>query len=320
MRIRNLDLQGNVFLAPMAGITDSPFRRVVQGFGVSALWTEMISADGILRSPQAFSTTELNGHSVPTIFQIYGTNPAVMAEAARRVVNRGAAGVDVNMGCPARKIVHKGAGAALMKDLPLAARIVRTIRSATDGPLTVKIRSGWDEHTQNAATFARAMESEGADAIIVHSRSRSRRHSGPASMEILQQVKEAVQIPVIGNGGIKDIHDAADMVVRTGCDGVMVGRGALGRPWLPGRVLKRLAADNSAAEEKIPVVDVVRLHFQFQLETLEQKRAVYRMRKHLGWYSKGLAGGTEFRRLVFRQLDPDEVLHLITEWFADYVA
>ncbi|MBI5571833.1 MAG: tRNA dihydrouridine synthase DusB [Desulfomonile tiedjei] len=320
MRIGNLELQGNVFLAPMAGITDSPFRRVVQGFGVSALWTEMISADGILRSPQAFATTELSGHLVPTIFQIYGTNPAVMAEAALRVVNRGAAAVDVNMGCPARNIVHKGAGAALMKDLPLAARIVATIRSATERPLTVKIRSGWDEQTQNAATFAQAMESEGADAIVVHSRSRSRRHSGPASMEVLQQVKDSVHIPVIGNGGIQEVHDAADMVERTGCDGVMVGRGALGRPWLPGRILKRLAAGAPAEEEKIPVVDVVRLHFRLQLESLERKRAVYRMRKHLGWYSKGLASGTEFRRLVFRELDPDRVLDLVTTWFADYVA
>ena len=194
MKIGPLEVKGNVFLAPMAGITDPPFRRVVQQFGASAVWTEMISAQGLLMNPDAFGTMDLDGHVVPTVFQIYGTNPDVMGEAARIVVDQGASALDINMGCPARQVVHKGAGAALMQDIPLASRIVRAVRRAAPIALTVKIRSGWSAGNQNAPEFARAMEAEGADAVIVHCRSRDNRHSGPVSMEILAEVKNAVRI------------------------------------------------------------------------------------------------------------------------------
>ncbi len=243
MKIGTLEVNGNVFLAPMAGITDTAFRKVVQQFGVSAVWTEMMNAEGLIKNRHAFRTMDLDGHVVPTVFQIYGRDPDVIAEAARVAVDQGAAAVDINMGCPARKIVFKGSGAALMQNVSLASRIVRSVRRAAPVALTVKIRSGWSEQDQNAPEFARAMEAEGADAVIVHSRSRSMRHSGPASMDILREVKNAVRIPVIGNGGISGIHDALDMMKRSGCEGVMVGRGALGRPWVPGRILKALAKE-----------------------------------------------------------------------------
>ena len=356
MKIGPLEVDGNVFLAPMAGITDPPFRRVVQQFGVSAVWTEMISAPGLVKNPNAFATMDLDGHVVPTVFQLYGTDSDAMAEAARIVVDKGAAGLDINMGCPARKIVFKGAGAALMQDTPLASRIVRAVRRAVPVALTVKIRSGWSADNQNAPEFAAAMEAEGADGVIVHSRSRSVRHSGPVSLDTLEAVKNAVQIPVIGNGGISGTKDALDMLRRSGCEGVMVGRGALGRPWFPGTIIKALKGTdspichcgkcdrpesspymprtdedagaagsaggkagllNACSTQTISVHQVIRTHFRYQLERLDALRAVHRMRKHLVWYSGGMPCGAEFRRQVFRVEDPQVVMQLVEQWFAD---
>ncbi len=315
MKIGTLEVNGNVFLAPMAGITDTAFRKVVQQFGVSAVWTEMMNAEGLVKNRHAFRTMDLDGHVVPTVFQIYGRDPDVMAEAALVAVDQGAVAVDINMGCPARKIVFKGSGAALMQNVSLASRIVRSVRRAAPVALTVKIRSGWSEQDQNAPEFARAMEAEGADAVIVHSRSRSMRHSGPVSMDILREVKNAVQIPVIGNGGISGFHDALDMMRRSGCEGVMVGRGALGRPWVPGSILKALAKGSLVEERTISLSEVIRTHFRYQLEEIESLRAVRRMRKHLVWYSNGLSCGAAFRRQVFRVEDPEEVMQLVEKWF-----
>jgi tRNA-dihydrouridine synthase B len=319
MRLRNLDVRGNVFLAPMAGITNPPFRRMVQHFGVSALWTEMISARGMLMSRNACRTAELVGHETPTVFQIFGADPEIMAEAARRIEAMGAAAVDVNMGCPVRKVVVKGAGAALMNNVPLAGSIVAAIRKAIGIALTVKIRSGWDEFHQNAAEVAHCVESEGADAVIVHSRTRSREHSGPPSLSVLQEVKAAVRIPVIGNGGIVHVEDAVRMLSHTGCDGVMIGRGVLGRPWLPAWVLNGLGFVGHRPAQGMRLLDVIRMHFQYQIECLGFLTAVRTMRKHLAWYSRGLPDSTEFRRTVFREDAPDRVMELLEQWFGDAI-
>jgi tRNA-dihydrouridine synthase B len=315
MKIGTLEVKGNVFLAPMAGITDSTFRKVVQQFGVSAVWTEMMNAEGLIKNRNAFRTMDLAGHVVPTVFQLYGRDPDVIAEAARVVVDQGAAALDINMGCPARKIVFKGAGAALMQNISLASRIVRSVRRVTPVALTVKIRSGWDDKNRNAPEFALAMEAEGADAVIVHSRSRSVRHAGPVSMDILGEVKNALRIPVIGNGGITGINDALDMLKRSGCAGVMVGRGALGRPWTPGRILKAFNQGPLIKERAISVLEVIRTHFHYHLEAFDALRAVRRMRKHLAWYSKGLSDGAAFRRQVFRVEEPEIVMQLVEKCF-----
>jgi tRNA-dihydrouridine synthase B len=315
MRIGSLEIEGNVFLAPMAGITDTPFRRLVQEFGVSAVWTEMISANGVSVASDTFRTMELVGHRVPTVFQISGKDPAIMAQAARQVQDRGAAAVDVNMGCPVRKVVSKGSGAALMKDLVLAGRIVGAMRKVVTVPLTVKIRSGWDEMHQNAAELARVLESEGADALTIHSRSRSRAHSGPASMDVIQQVKESVRIPVIGNGGIVEVEGAVTMMEKTGCDGVMIGRGALGRPWMPGQVLSHFTGRPACCNRWSTFSEVIREHFRYMLEWWETLVAVRRMRKHLAWYSKGFSRGCEFRQKVFRLEDPERVMDHVEEFF-----
>ncbi len=319
MKIGNLEVLGNVFLAPMAGITDPPFRKTVQRFGVSALWTEMISADGLIKGRVTFPTMDLGDHTVPTVFQIFGKDPAVMAEAARIVEGRGAAAVDINMGCPSRKIVKKGAGAALLKDLPLAANIVKAVRRSIQIPLTVKIRSGWDEKTQNAPIVAKLLESEGTDAIVLHSRCRSRLHSGEVSLEMIREVRGSVDIPVIGNGGIKCEQEATSMIADTQCDGVMVGRGALGRPWLPGRILEHLGHTPPFPRGTISLTDVIRDHFVYHLEWWDSLTTVRRMRKHWGWYSKGFSGGTEFRKTIFREDDPKRVISSVEDFFGKAV-
>lgn len=319
MKIGNLETQGNVFLAPMAGITDPPFRKTVQRFGVSALWTEMISADGLIKGRVAYPTMDLSGHEVPTIFQICGKDPLIMAEAARTVEGRGASAVDVNMGCPSRKIVHRGAGSALMKNLSLAGRIVRAVRRSVTVPLTVKIRSGWDEKSQNAPELAKILEAEGADAVILHSRCRSRMHSGEVSLQMIREVKETVGIPVIGNGGLGSAQDAVAMMAETRCDGVMVGRGALGRPWLPGQILEHLGRPSLRLHNTLTLFHVIRDHFLYHLEWWNTSTTVRRMRKHLGWYSKGFAGGCEFRRSVFKEDDLDRVISSVEDFFGEAV-
>jgi len=315
MKIGILELVGNIFLAPMAGITDPPFRRIVQSFGVSALWTEMISAHGLLTAPGRFRTLKLGGHTVPTIFQISGNEPGMMAEAARGLQDLGAAAIDINMGCPARRIVCNGAGAALMKNLPLAGKIVAAVRMGVKIPVTAKIRSGWNDQTHNAPALARIIEDEGADAVIIHSRSYSNKHSGPASLKVIEEVKQAVKIPVIGNGGIQDVRDAETMLGMTGCDGVMVGRGALGRPWFPSLIMSRFLFRPTNVGPVKTFLEVIRDHFRFQMELWDVLYAVRRMRKHLAWYSRGFPNGTEFRRRVFREDDPTRVLNCVEEFF-----
>lgn len=318
MKIGNLDLNGSVFLAPMAGLTDPPFRRVVQQYGVAALWTEMISAHSVVAGIDTLRTTNCDGHRVPTIFQIWGTDPVVMARAAKRVQDMGAAAVDINMGCPAKPVVRKGAGAALMNDLSLAGRIVAAVRRVLRIPLTVKTRSGWDERNNNALDLSRIVEEEGADAVILHSRSRSKRHSGPISLTAIAQVKAHVRIPVIGNGGIDSVQDAAEMVGVTGCDGVMVGRGALARPWLPGKIM-RCFGEGDGSSHPIALLDVVRSHLEFQREWWDRETAVRRMRKYLAWYSKGLPGGSTFRRMVFQTDEPEHVMERVEEFLGKVV-
>lgn len=315
MKIGSLNLQGNVLLAPMAGFTDPPFRRIVQRFGVSALWTELISAHALTAAGKAFRTMDLTGHRVPTGFQIYGTHPELMAEAARRIQDMGAAFLDINMGCPVKKVVRQGGGAALLQNPPLIAKIVAAVRKVLTIPLTVKIRSGWHEDKPIAPSVARILEQEGADAVVVHARSRAKGHSGPVSLEILAQVKRAVQIPVIGNGGIFEVADARNMIDNTGCDGVMIGRGALGRPWIPGRILRALFGGPQISDNGISLFQVIRDHFQYQLEMGDGPTGIRLMRKQLVWYSKGVPGASLFRRKALVLEDPVQIIDAVEEFF-----
>ncbi len=313
MKIGSLDVKGNVFLAPMAGITDAAFRKTVQRFGISALWTEMISSESLVRSKAVRSAIDIYDHNVPTIFQLSGHKPSTMAGAARISEQLGAAAIDLNMGCPAKKMVHRGGGVALMRTPVIAAEIVRHVRKCVKVPVTVKMRSGWDDTDDSAPEFARMLESEGADAIIIHSRPKSRRHSGPVDHDLIRNLKETLSIPVIGNGGICDYASANAMLNESGCDGIMIGRGALGKPWLPGRILSQLLGWSDTTE--VPVLDVIKQHLNYQLEFRDNVHSLKVMRKHFAWYSKDLPNGTEFRRQVFTLESEEAVIDLLDGFF-----
>ncbi len=319
MKIGNLEIEGNVFLAPMAGITDVPFRKTVEHFGVSALWTEMMSAFAVVAAFDKLPEPGIKQHRVPTFCQLCGNDESVMARAAAILEEKGADAIDINMGCPVRRIVHKGAGAALMKNPSLASKIVAAVRSVTSVPLTVKIRSGWDERNQNASEFAKMLEFEGADAIIVHSRVRSNRHSGPASLSVIRRVKESVRIPVIGNGGIVDMATADAMLKETGCDGIMIGRGALGRPWFPRQVLEAVSPFQTRKGSQTTALGAIKMHYSYAYELWGVDKAVRRMRKHLGWYSRGFPHGADFRQKVFREKDPRKIGEMVESFFREVV-
>ncbi len=316
MKIGSLETEGAVFLAPMVGITDTPFRRLVQSFGVSALWTEMISADGLAASKAVFRTMRLDGHTVPTIFQLIGKRAETMAVAAHKIADQGeAAAIDLNMGCPARRVVGKGSGAALMKDLPLAAAIIHAVRKAMSLPLTVKMRSGWDEHTKTGVELAHIAEAEGADALVIHSRSRSKAHSGPVDLDALAEVTRSVTIPVIGNGGVNTVDDAVTMLRHSGCAGIMVGRGALGRPWFLGELMRRLGDSDEPSRAPVTYADVIEQHFIHHTNWWGERSATLKMRKHLAWYSRSFPEGAAFRRAVFRMDDQAEVRSHVRDFF-----
>jgi len=300
MNIAALPLKNKVILAPMAGVTDLPFRIIIREFGCSLAFTEMVNAVGLVRNMErSVAYLDSAAEDKPLGVQLFGTDPGVIADAARIVTQRGANAVDINMGCPVKKVVKTGAGAALMKDPSKVALIVRTVRAATPLPLTVKIRSGWRRQEINAALVARIAEEHGADAIIVHPRTADQGFSGAADWNVIRQVKESVTIPVIGNGDIWEPGDAVDMAKATGCDAVMVGRGTLGNPWLVADVLAafegRESADKPGPEERERVIIK---HLDLDTAYHGERFSVRSFRKHLLWYTKGLRGGAHFRQLA----------------------
>jgi len=277
-------------LAPMAGVTNAPFRLVCREAGAGPLTSEEIDARALVVGNG--KTEALARHlpeERPLAMQLLGNDPDVLAEAARRLEAAGADGIDLNMGCPVAKIVAKGQGAALMRDPLGAAVILRTLRKAVAGPLTIKIRGGWDDRALNAVEVARIAEAEGVDAITVHPRTRSQQFTGRAPWAIIADVVAAVRVPVVGNGDVRTVDDARAMVAATGCAAVMIGRGALGRPWVfRGRAVTR---DERAA--------VVRRHCALIEAHLPERLALVQLKKHLAWYSDGLPNAARTRPALF---------------------
>jgi tRNA-dihydrouridine synthase B len=304
MRIGPVESDSPFLLAPLAGVSDSPFRRLAREQGASIVYTEMVSADGLVRGNQAtLDYCAFDPSERPIGIQLFGSNPGIMAEAARRLCDlpdeRRPDLIDVNMGCPVRKVVNRSAGAALLTNLPLLQGIVRTMAAASRVPVTAKVRLGWDGGTRNVVEVSKALEDVGAGAVAIHARTRAEKFEGEAHWEMIGAAKQAVTIPVIGNGDVRTHADAARMLEMTGCDAVMVGRAAFGDPW----VFRRLRAWHERGETLPPPTAAERLvagirHLGMMVEEFGDAAAAREMRKHLAWYIKGLPHSARVREQV----------------------
>jgi tRNA-dihydrouridine synthase B len=282
----------------MAGVTNAPFRLVARECGAGLSTSEEIDARALVRdNARTIALTAYLPEERPLVMQILGEDPDVLAEAARRLEAAGADGIDLNMGCPVAKIVAKGQGAALMRDPVRAAVIFRTLRKAVAGRLTIKIRGGWDERTVNAPEIARLAESEGVDGITVHPRTRSQQYTGRAPWDIIAAVVAAVRVPVTGNGDVRSVDDARALVAATGCAAVMIGRGALGRPWM-------FRGTDVSRKER---TRVIRRHCSLIETHLPERAALVQLKKHLAWYSDGLPFAARTRPALFAASSAAEV-------------
>lgn len=303
-----------VILAPMAGVTDLPFRRLAREEGAGLVVSEMIASTAMIRENwQSLKMAEVEGFGAPSSVQLAGCEPTVMAEAARLVVDRGAAIVDINFGCPVKKVaVGQSAGSALMRDEVLAARILEATVKAVPVPVTLKMRMGWDHQSLNAPRLARIAQECGIRLVTVHGRTRQQLYTGTADWDFIRAVKEAVSIPVIANGDIVEVEHAAEALRRSGADGVMIGRGCYGRPWFPRQVAQFLRTGQRMPDPALAdQLALLLRHYRLILGHHGVSTGVRMARKHIAWYSRGLPGSAEFRARVNRVETPEEAEALI---------
>jgi nifR3 family TIM-barrel protein len=316
MQIGNVKLKNNVFLAPMAGVTDMAFRILCKRQECGLTYTEMVSAKGLhYKSDNTAVLLEIAEEEKPAAAQVFGSDPEIVAEAARGAEANGAAIIDINLGCPTPKIVKNGDGSALMKRPDLVRDIVRAAVKAVKVPVTVKTRKGWDDDSVNAVEIASIAAREGASAIAVHGRTREQFYSGMADWSIIKQVKSAVDIPVIGNGDIVKPQDAKRMLEETGCDAVMIGRGAQGNPWIFKRTIEYLSTGELPPEPTYEQrVEAIMEHMDMVTELKGEGIGVKEMRQHAAWYLKGMPGSTRVKTEIFRLTTIAEVRAILTEY------
>jgi tRNA-dihydrouridine synthase B len=326
MRIANLVVTPDVLLAPMAAVTDLPFRTICEEHGVGLTITEFLSANALIAGAQKTvdkMTPSLNGRQFGV--QIFGREPEHLAQAAQMARDIGAALVDINMGCPAKRVVAGACGSALMKEPELAQVLVRAVRSALPEhiPVTVKHRAGWDDRHQNAPEFACAMVEAGAAMITVHGRTRTQGFSGKSSLEIIKKVRDAVpaHIPVVGNGDVVSLQDYIRMRSETGCDAVMIGRGALGNPWLFRDISRWLQQKDQPPVPALPSMEERRLvflqHVQLMRGRTPEKRLIHELRKAVAWYTKGLHASADLRDIHKMPTDPEALVAQVAQYFLE---
>lgn len=316
MNIAGLTLENPIVLAPMAGITDLPYRRIMKEFGAALVFSEMISANGAVRHGR--KTLELARtvpEERPLALQIFGDEPENLAATAR-LLAADCDLIDVNCGCPVNKVIRSGAGSALMRTPAQIGRIVAAIRKAVTIPLTIKIRSGWDQTSSNFLEVARIAATEGANAVTLHPRTRSQGFGGKADWSQIGELKARLDIPVIGSGDIFSAEDALKMLSETGCDAIMIGRGGYGNPWLIRNILSRLRGETEKPPSAGERLNVALRHIRYHEESFGSKKTAFDMRKHLCWYSRGMSGAAEFRERVNRAMTGQELIDIAKTFFA----
>jgi len=316
MKLGHLSLSGNLFLAPMSGITDYPFRQIAMEHGCSLVFTEMVSAEGLLRKGKPFLKIGVDEH--PVSVQLFGSNPEIMAEAAQMAESMGADAIDINMGCPAKQVVGPGAGVDLMRFPEKVREILTKVRRAVRSPLTVKTRSGWDEEHINALEISKIAEGCGVDALSIHPRTRAQGFGGQADWSLIGKVKNSIRIPVVGNGDITTPFLAKKMFEETGCDGVMIGRGALGNPW----IFNFKNSQRGWEGLIVPSLDerqrVIRRHFALARAYYGERWAPRKFQRHVYWYTKGFPGCASFHSRLSGLKEEHALLEAVRFYF-DFV-
>lgn len=319
MNIAGFNPEGLAFLAPMAGVTDFPFRVICKRYGASLLYTEMINAKALAyEDKNTFAMLEVKKEEGDVAVQIFGSEPEYMKEAATILseLNRFKI-IDINMGCPAPKIIKNGEGSALMKDLGLAHKIIESTKLGSKLPVTVKFRKGWDEKTINAVEFAKNAESAGVDAITVHGRTREQYYSGKADWEIIRDVKQGINIPVIANGDITSIEDVQKIMEITGADAYMIGRGAQGNPFLFQTIKNYFETGEIVKVADKEKIDVILEHYNLSIQYKGLDQTIREMRKHIGWYLKGMYGSAKMRDDINKINSSEEVIEMLRAYQAN---
>jgi tRNA-dihydrouridine synthase B len=313
MQISNLHFKNEVFLAPMAGVTDIAFRGLCKELGCGLLYTEMVSAKGLYYgSTNTEALMQISDLEKPVAIQIFGNDPKIMASACEIFNARtDICMVDVNMGCPVPKIVKNGEGSALMKNPKLAAEIIKEMKKVSTKPVTVKFRKGFDANDVNAVEFAKYMEDAGVDAIAVHGRTREQMYEGKADWDIIRAVKENVKVPVIGNGDVFSVEDAIRIKEITNCDAIMIARGAMGNPWIFREVMQAINGEEVIYPTAMQKIDMCLKHLDLAVKYYKEIKAVREMRKHTAWYIKGLNNCTEIKNKINTKNSYDEVKQVL---------